>query len=257
MIDSYKNIERLRYRLNLDLSEIKGSIDKNTSMWYEEMLVQISSAIISAMAAGVITSNGFSGLNDWFGVLFKKIFSNGTFSSIIAWVLCIIIFICVYILIFLLIELAIKKIKYNKKNKDVNRQIYKDYQKEFDNIACDSIFVAFEYKKEYNNPEEKSNNIRLFFFYEVLHYLQTACFTTRDLCKFKDRYIKVGNDLEGVDIYRIYNMIDLMNEILAFLEVEKERIAIDEESKGKVEDEIKSIKNVIQEDIVRIINLIE
>lgn len=254
LIDSFKNIERLRYRLNSDLSEIKEHINKNSDMWYEEMILQISSAIISAMAAGAITNGEFSNVKGFIENLIGKLIHFDILKSILGWGITLLFFIGIYVLFFVIAKILIKRIKYVKKNNGLNEQLKVDYQKEFDNIACDSIFVAYEYKTAYENPKLKDKNLKTFYFCEILHYLETACFITRDLCKHKSLFIKCGGRKEGVDLYRIYNMVDLMNEILSFLESEKGNILLDESFKEKLDKQIDGIREIIQKEVIKVID---
>lgn len=254
MIDSYKNIERLRYRLNVDLNGIKESIDKNSSVWYEEMLIQISSAIISALAAGAITTSEFSGVKSVFVCLLKKVSNINVLNFILGWFLTILVFLSIYVLIFISFEFFIKKFKRYKKNNAVNKQSRIDYQKEFDNIACDSIFVAIEYKTEYkeslDNPSI-SDSLRTFYFYEIIHYLEKACITTRNLCMYKDEYIKTSKKANGVEIYRIHNMIELIKELLDFADSQRDSIVSDEDNNLIVTKKVNNIRKILYEEIHR------
>ena len=141
MIDSYKNVERLRYRLNNDLSEIKYAIDKNTNTWLEEMVVQVSSAVISAMAAGVITDNSFSNLQNALESWLNN-HSISVFDSLLSWLLTVLCFLLVYVLIFIAISKLIKKFQIVINNGEINKQVYKNYQKEFENIF-EEIIIFF------------------------------------------------------------------------------------------------------------------
>ena len=51
MIDSYKNIERLRYRINIDLEEIKEEIEKESVNWIQSTLFECVSLIMAAFAS--------------------------------------------------------------------------------------------------------------------------------------------------------------------------------------------------------------
>lgn len=109
MIDSFKNFERLRYRLNYDLNEIRKSIDQNYNAKYEEILVQIPSAIISAMAAGVITESSLNIAKENIIISLAKIIPNQVMCDILGWGLLLLLCFSLYIIFFFLHVLCIKK----------------------------------------------------------------------------------------------------------------------------------------------------
>lgn len=164
MIDSYKNFERLRYRLSKDLGDIKESIDKNSSTWYEEMLTQMSSATISALIAGAITTSEFNSVKNYFVDFLKKHIKKETLIIVLGWTISIIVFLLIYVLIFLFFKFLLKLIKRHNRNKKIYEQAKEDFQKKFDNIACDSIYVAIEYRTAYmdnlTNRNISNNRIR-------------------------------------------------------------------------------------------------
>lgn len=256
MIDSYKNIERLRYRINLDLNEIKESIDRNSSTWYEEMKVQISSAVLSALMAGAITSSEFSRVKDFIIDMLQKVFKCSIFISVLGWIFSILFFLLLFVAIYVVFDCIAKRIIKEIKNHVIHRQVEVDYQKEFDNIACDSIFVAFEYKKEYLSNLDKNADLKIFYFYEVIHYLETACIITRNLCMYKDEYIKLSDTAGGVEIYRIHNMMNLINELLGFADTQKEIINISQKDQRLVNQKIDDIKKIVENDIKQYISSI-
>ena len=229
MIDSFKNFERLRYRLNYDLNEIRKSIDQNYNAKYEEILVQIPSAIISAMAAGVITESSLNIAKENIIISLAKIIPNQVMCDILGWGLLLLLCFSLYIIFFFCMSCALKRVTAYKKKHNIVEQDKLNYQKEFDNIACDSIFVAFEYQKEYEKVNSKKNNLKTFYYFEMLHYLEKACFTTYDLCLYKGKYVKINGNPEGVELYRIYNMIFLMEDLIKYLKSRNETLYIDRE----------------------------
>lgn len=250
MIDSYKNIERLRYRINLDLNEIKESIDRNSSTWYEEMKVQISSAVLSALMAGAITNSEFSNIKCCFTNILSKVFECSIIISILGWSFSILFFLILFGAIYVVFDFVAKKIIEEIKINVIHKQAKVDYQKEFDNIACDSIFVAIEYQKEYLNNLDESDNLKVFYFYEIMHYLETACIITRNLCLYKDEYIRLNaNKATGIEIYRIHNMVNLINDLLDFANSQKGTISIPQTDRSMITQKINDIQSIMNESI--------
>lgn len=247
MIDSYKNFERLKYRISQDISKIKKIVEINSNMWFEEMITQLSSAIISALACGAITTSQFSYVKNFFNSLLKNI-SSYMWKSFLSGALTTLVFILIYVLFFIIFRYITSKIRrYRKANSlpDDNP----NWQKNFDNIACDSIFVAFEYKKEYETSGDQEQNLRTFYFCETVHYLQTACIYTKNLCLDK-KYIYSPSTGKGVEQYRIYNMIELIKELLIFVEKENSKAFSRQEDKKRVENQINSIEEALKSDII-------
>ncbi len=240
MIDSYKNVERLRYRLHLDLKEIKRSLNKDSTEWFEKMAAQIPSAIISAICASAITNTSFEIV---FQVLvcFFQSFLNDILANIISWVVAIVSFLIIYILFFIIVRCFVAIFKRICNAHKIHEQERIDFQKEFDNIACDSVIVAFEYKNEYE--QEDNIDLKEFYYFEVLHYLETACNVTMDLCKNKS-YIRSSDAVGGVEQYRIYNIISLFNNLLLFLENEKEIYDVDVRIAEKIDDIHKGVEKI-------------
>lgn len=241
MIDSFKNFERLRYRISNDIKNLIADNKNSTN----DMKEQVSNTIFATVFSALITEIAFSkdgGNFEWCSV-FKMIA----------------IFVVVYIASYFLYNLLYGKIvKYINKRKihtvkqgmDVMVQI----QKDFDNIACDSILLARDYKKEFEALEdnEDNHNLKVFYYYEMMHYLDTACEKTQMLVKNKQRCIRTMNESEGVDIFRVLNIKDMMIELNKFLEDHFELTCRQSEQK----EAIKYQREQIDKTISKIIELL-
>lgn len=213
MIESFKNIERLRYRLSSDmeklLSDNKGKTDDMKEQISNTVFAAIFSAFITEVAIGGNEENYITGIN--IAVIILKI----------------LIFIILYVLSYKAYNfLRIKRNKWSElrslKRVDTGEKAMLQIQKDFDNIACDSILVAREYKDLFvdltHNAENKS--LKTFYYYEVMHYLATACEKTVSLVKNKEKCVRTSQEATGVDEYRIINIKDIMEEIRDFLQSE-------------------------------------
>lgn len=212
LIDSYKNIERLRYRINKDLWSICSEVEKSNK---EQMILFVDdcfSAITSSIAAFFFSQETYNILTILLEYVWEKIFKKSVSYltiRIISIVLCVIILIICAISInrFLIFIRRIKKIN-TIEGIDTN-----DYVKEFDNIACDSVFVALEYKEVFQKAEE--SNEKILYFLEAVHYLETAVSITKKLIDNRNN-IKTSTNAVGVDAYRIRNIKDVMKDLSFF-----------------------------------------
>lgn len=207
MVNSFKNFERLRYRISTDIKKIVIDSKSNSECMKDE----ISTTVFSTVFSAFLTEIAFNSNKDTF---------NG--FEVIA---LIILFIIVYIFSFNLYKLFFRRIavfirdrRIHTIDKDMDTMI--QIQKDFDNIACDSILVAKDYKLEYKRLEndESNKNLKIFYYYEIMHYLATACEKTTDLVKNKEKCIRTLSESEGVDVFRVINIINIMQELDKFLD---------------------------------------
>lgn len=239
MIDSFKNIERLRYRTNKDnrklYEEIKDLYKEQRGVFFEELF----SAVASAVAALFLTTEVFESLKARIINIYKFIFDKEPaimVINIISLILCMIILLVVAYGIYGILN-YIKKRK--EKNK-VDGRDKTDYIKEFDNIACDSIFVALEYKEAYINIEEP--DLKKMYLFEIIHYLDSASEITNKLCE-DNRNIKTLQNVHGVDFYRIRNIKSIMIDLHSFIKssIENEEGLIDSSDKEVLNNQLEKI----------------
>ena len=109
---------------------------------------------------------------------------------------------------------------------------------EFDNIACAGLLICQHYINKYNI--ENCQHIKMFYLYEVLHYLK----------KINNVYLKIVvnpklyvncKDSEMIDKWRIGNFLDFLTQINMFIQNEFEGVVKDKE----LEDELIDIDNYI------------
>lgn len=241
MIDSYKNIERLRYRINKDLLAICADIKKSNEEQRILYIDECFSAVASSVAALFFSQSTFEPLKDFLQFAYELYFDKKPSALSISFIAS---FICMAVLIygsFCLNRLLIKW-KRKKNNRGPEGVDTTDYVKEFDNIACDSVFVSIEYKDLYlstGNINEKT-----LYFLEAMHYLETASLITEKLCT-NLKYIKSPQNVLGVDVYRIRNMKTVMSGLCSFMEREIKKLALGENDKNEVTKNLKEIKKAI------------
>lgn len=202
MIDSFKNFERLRYKIGENLGEIKTIIEKNSKESARDIMIQTVSAILSAFAGSSVTMTLFSLILQ----KMKKFLGTATkWECFISVLIAIVGVFIVYAICYFFFAFAVGRFIHRKDGKVIPQDNSIDWQKEFDNVACDSIFVAYEYRQKYLDEAGKCQNLKIAYFYEMIHYLEKACNVTVDLCKFKNKYIRTNGAPRGVDVYRLEN----------------------------------------------------
>lgn len=127
MTDSFKNFERLRYRLSNDMREIALNTKGNS----DDIRGQISNTIFATIFSAFISEIAFNDIG------------NKCIRTI---VLQILVFCLVYIASYIIYDFLYKKISTTLKKRRVNSLDISapkliQIQKDFDNIACDSILV--------------------------------------------------------------------------------------------------------------------
>lgn len=213
MVNSFKNFERLRYRI---ANDIKGLVADNRSS-NDCMREEISNTIFATVFSAFVTE-----------VAFNSNTQAVKWCTIIEMVL---IFILVYIGAYWLYNKVHSKLVVfwgKRKIQTVDKSMVAmiQIQKDFDNIACDSILVARDFKLAYENlikleasgNVDEDKNVKAFYLFEIMHYLGTACEKTKDLISNKEKCIRTLDESEGVDIFRVKNIVNIMKELDGFLD---------------------------------------
>lgn len=236
MINSFKNFERLRYRISNDVKKIVDDNKKDN----DDIKSQIANTIFATIFSASITE-----------VVFNDIGTEFDFLTIISWIG---LFIIVYIISYLIYNVLFGKFAsmykvrklHSVKNSDLE---IAQIQKDFDNIACDSILVAVEYKNKFDAIDSgiSSAKLKIFYYYETMHYLNSSCEKTLILLKNKDRCVRTMNEATGVDLFRIINIADIMTELKDFLECNYKSISVDNKQNDSIRFELNKTQKIIDE----------
>ena len=235
MINSFKNFERLRYRLSNDMREIALDTKGNA----DDIKGQISNTIFATIFSAFITEIAFkdneTGYN--LGIVFLLIL---IFCSI-----CIVSYIA-YNFLYNIFVTAWNKRKVNKI--DNSADTMKQIQKDFDNIACDSILIAKDYIDAFSalSNDDSNKSLKTFYFYEIMHYIDTACEKTKELVQYKSECIRTMQTASGVDIFRVSNLLNIIKEIDTFLDVNFNAICAGNPQLQAIEHQHKQIKKKIE-----------
>lgn len=245
MIDSYKNIERLRYRINKDLQKLYEKIRQNTASQMEEYVKDSFSALIAGIAGLFITQRTFDSFKNFFiKCISKFIVDNCKLQNSIADFITILVSILVLCIVAFLLNKAIVAICKMRKHSKGEGPDPTDYVKEFDNIACDSILAAIEYKELY--MDKKNGNEKNLYYIEIVHYLTVACEITARLME-NPKNIRSDFNVYGVDGYRIHNIKEIMDELSTFLKAHIKTLSISLADKKEIDDQLKKIDTILQQ----------
>jgi len=232
MFNSFKNFERLRYRLSGDMKKLADN-NKESS---DSLKGEVSNTVFATVFSAFITEMAFR--------------DNGNRLNLWLIIFQIAIFIGIYIISYVLYNLAYNKIaaewdKRKVQSIDAGMSAMIQIQKDFDNIACDSIIVAKDYVKQFNRLPRKNKNYRTFYYYEIMHYLDTACDKTKELIENKDTCIRTLDTAVGVDIFRVVNIKYIMKEQDQFLEAQFNDICSADANKDSIIQQRSQIKEKI------------
>ncbi len=242
MIDSYKNIERLRYRIKRDVENLYAEIKKSIYEQRINLVEDCFSAIVSSVVALFFSERIMPFLNDYLREIGKIIFKRMIPEAVII-IVSLLISIIVILLVANGLYFTLLSIRRKKKNSEPEGYNYVDYVKEFDNIACDSIFVSVEYKRTFLSTND--DNERAFLFFEIVHCLESAATITIKLCENPNN-IKSSQNVIGVDIYRIHNLKAIMIGLYSFITNKFSEINISKSDKPALEKQLQSIDELLQ-----------
>lgn len=235
MLNSFKNFERLRYRIAVDIKQSLSDIqnEKNKS---EDI---ISNTVFATLFTIFITD-----------IAFEKVGNNYNWYKVVGLIL---LFIVLYILSFYVygklspkVRKLYNEVRINKVNDTYDNMI--KIQKDFDNIACDSILVANDYRDAFELllvHDNENRTLLFFYYYELMHYLWSACEKTRLLVRHKEYCIKTIDKAIGVDLYRVKNINNMMNELIIFLEQNYIIVECNNDEKEIIKSQIDEIKKDI------------
>lgn len=224
MIDSFKNIERLRYRLSNDMRKIASDNNEKSS----DIKDQISNTIFATVFSAFITEVVFREpevVYDW-RTIFKLI----------------LVFVGIYILSYIAYNFLYSHILAFWKERKIHSvrtgmKVMIQIQKDFDNIACDSVLMARSYRNAFKDlPQDSaSKTLRTFYYYEILHYIDVACDKTQDLINYKQYCIRTMDKAVGVDLFRVINIKNMIQELNAFLQQKFNEICYENSQKEAIE----------------------
>lgn len=205
MFHGFKNSEYLKFEIDTKIDLEMSKIKKSTLNSYTSVVASIfasffSEVLLSFLQTFIIIDNPVAKCFAYLGI-----------------------FVAGVIISFIVFYFLIKKI-----TTFINdRKIYRLGETEkheiierFDNVACDSVIVAQNYKKyilELNQGDSETKYLRDFYLYEIIHYLNKATGITIALLSEEDSCVTTENDNQKVDQFRIKNLVQFMIDHFKFI----------------------------------------
>ncbi|WP_405346542.1 hypothetical protein [Ruminococcus sp.] len=178
--------------------------------------------------------------------------SNDIWTAIELFALSIVVFIISFILIrwvYYRIETLIKKVKNNLASygPDLSEKGIKELIDDFDHIVYDNLIICYEFENQINNSS--SEKLTNFYFHEIIYYLRKAVDITIDLTdddRF-DKCLNINKNVHGVDIFRLNNAFEMMDELYEMIISHKNNITkqYDERLKRIIDFQIVELKKDI------------
>lgn len=225
MFHGFKNSEYLKYEIDTKIDIEMSKVKKNTLSSYTSLVASIfasffSEVLLSLLQTSIIIDNAVA-----------------RFFAFLA------IFIVGVVISFFIFYFLIKKITTYISDKKIHR--LGEFEKHelierFDNVACDSVIVAQNYKKyilDLKLKDDETEHLRNFYLFEIIHYLNKATGITNALLNEENSCVTKENDNQKVDRFRIQNLVSLMNDQFEF---------VIKYSNDQTEDAQKAIQNLGQ-----------
>ncbi len=220
---SFKNIERLRYRIYSDNRKFRIEDGKITSNISKTIISTIISAFVTFVTGFMLAEKTVD--SPFVDLLKEKI---GWDALLFLGMLFIIIFFMALFFLIYFVPVGIKATRmfhiYYVKSDEPDSEIIKKY----DNIACDSILIAWEYMEalEANLAVVKPGYLSKNYYFEALHYLCTAYKFTKMVINHNACLQKQGRD-EGIEYFRFVNNLKMMSVLKNFLENNKNVVDVE------------------------------
>lgn len=151
---------------------------------------------------------------------------TGLFFAAANMVLHVLIFCIIYVFSYMAYNWTYKTLVKHISDRKVNAidgdiEAIRKRQKDFDNIACDSILAAQSYQESFEylmSDTNSENKMAEFYYFEVLHCLDVASQKTVMLLFDWKNCIRTNNKADGVDVFRVENVLELMKNLMKFLD---------------------------------------
>ncbi len=226
---SFKNTELFRYFVSLNLTK---NIDK---------LVKQSDST-SSMLIGSIFSGSFSVLATYIST---KVFPI-SICNVLKYCL---VFTSSFILVYFIVKFIIRKvteiyIRIKPEGVSYSTDETRDIINDFDHIALDNILIANEFIRKFPFVRTKDYKVSTFYYYEVIYYLKVSIGKTERIFVNSVKCLNSPNKTNNIDLFRLQNALDMMVEILSFIEDTSNRslLIIDSDLIASLDHQISQLK---------------
>lgn len=201
MYNDFKNLELLRH-------QVSSKIDKSLRQYAEQ----------NKKDAEKITSNIFSACSSLLvSFLTYSHIQNHNYKMAL---LLFAIFISTYVIAYYASKIVTKKVTgivYNLKHhqQKISEREAKEIVDDFDHIACDNNLIGKVFARAYN--KETDIDIKEYEFYELYYYIRVSAQLTRKVLENRDICVNTMEYVKGIDLYRLYNQLDMLKTAREYL----------------------------------------
>lgn len=241
MLESFKNLELLRFYLSSKYEDCTSNNEKQRILRTEQTMSTVFSSLFS-----LVVTVALAPLN--------SVIPIGGFIPLVIGVY-LVGFVVSYFSFLFVYRWLHKLHKRTKAHKSACTLIEaKKKIDEFDHIACDNVLIAYEFQGAYST--ESNLEKKMFYFCEVLYYLNKSLIKIRNVLFCSDLCINNRDKADGLESYRIANLLKMIKEIFnGFIKIEQGKIYIDKKYCSNINKNIDSVGAEILELEKKLINL--
>lgn len=204
MFNEFKSLELFRH-------QVASRVDKSIKRYADK------SKTNADIIGGTVTSAFISLLVVYLGHGYVN--QNNPWMAVLLLVFSLIVYIVAYFAYKGILKI-VRNIYYNtKRHKDaMDQDAIKELIDNFDHIACDNNLVAKGFMSAFDNlGGNDDQDIKEFYYYEVLYYTEVAASITQEIVDQEDHCINTLDYKKHVDLHRIINQLDLIEKACTFL----------------------------------------
>lgn len=231
MLRSFKNLELLRYYVGINFEKNFRAFARQNEEKNEQLASTVFSTALSLIASYLSTKY----IQD-FSVARNVVIILLVF--VVGFIISYNVYICAYQKI-----LRVKKSLKRYKRKTSANEI-KEIIDSFDHIACDNVLVAKEFMRHFNPQIDLE--LCTFYYFEILYYAKIATQKTRNILQNRETCINSKRKTDAIDLFRIKNLCNILQEILQFIFNNKNKISIDDIMMASLDRQIQQLEQDIE-----------
>lgn len=242
MLRSFKNLELLRYYIDINFARNFQQLAQENKEKHEELASTVFSSVFSLIFSLLITAYFEFSQNPDTGVTIKTWTDLLPFIGIMGSTYTAGYFVSYHI--YLKIHRWRQSYKISRKKfrrADVSK--VKEIIDDFDHVACDNILIA----KEFIQHFDPTQNLQMatFYYFETIYYANVATQKIRIILVEHKSCVNNGDKTDGIDLFRIKNLCNLLFEILGFIQNNRSNISVDKNLEHLLLSQIDALKRDI------------